>query len=120
MRDYIHVTDLVAGHVAALEHLLHHPGLLQVNLGTGTGVSVLQMLRSFEQACGRKIPFRFAARRPGDIAAYWADPSRAAHILDWRPELGVAAMCRDTWRWRTSQMKQAPRKKPARQLEAAS
>jgi UDP-glucose 4-epimerase len=120
MRDYIHVTDLVAGHVAALDYLLQHPGLLQVNLGTGTGVSVLQMLHYFEQACGRKIPYQFAPRRPGDIAAYWADPSRAERILDWRAKLDVAAMCRDTWRWRTSQVKQSPPNNAARKLEVAS
>jgi UDP-glucose 4-epimerase len=78
------------------------------------------MLHSFEQACGRKIPYQFAPRRPGDIAAYWADPSRAERILDWRAKLDVAAMCRDTWRWRTSQVKQSPPNNAARKLEVAS
>ena len=98
-RDYIHVCDLAEGHVAALRYLRQHPGLLTVNLGTGRPVSVLEMVRGFEQASGRPVPYRIVARRPGDVAACWADPALAERLLGWRARRGVEAMCRDAWRW---------------------
>ena len=99
VRDYIHVCDLAEGHVAALRYLRQHPGLLTVNLGTGEPVSVLQMVRGFEAASGRPVPYRIVARRPGDVAACWADPALAERLLGWRARRGVEAMCRDAWRW---------------------
>ncbi len=99
VRDYIHVCDLAEGHVAALRYLRQHPGLLTVNLGTGEPVSVLQMVRGFEAASGRPVPYRIVARRPGDVAACWADPALAGRLLGWRARRGVDAMCRDAWRW---------------------
>jgi len=99
VRDYIHVCDLAEGHVAALRYLRQHPGLLTVNLGTGQPVSVLEMVRGFEQASGRPVPYRIVARRPGDVAACWADPALAERLLGWRARRGVDAMCRDAWRW---------------------
>jgi UDP-glucose 4-epimerase len=99
MRDYIHVMDLAEGHVAALDHLARGPGLLTVNLGTGRGVSVLDMVRAFEQASGRPVPYRIVDRREGDIAACWADPTLAAKLLGWRTRRDLAQMCADGWRW---------------------
>ena len=99
VRDYIHVCDLAEGHVAALRYLRQHTGLLTVNLGTGRPVSVLEMVRGFEQASGRPVPYRIVARRPGDVAACWADPALAERLLGWRARRGVEAMCRDAWRW---------------------
>lgn len=99
VRDYIHVMDLAEGHVAALDRLARQPGLLTLNLGTGRGVSVLEMLAAFERACGRRLPYRIVARRPGDIAACWADPGEAERVLGWRTRRDLAAMCGDAWRW---------------------
>lgn len=99
VRDYIHVMDLAEGHVAALDRLARQPGLLTLNLGTGRGVSVLEMLAAFEHACGRRLPYRIVARRPGDIAACWADPGEAERVLGWRTRRDLAAMCADAWRW---------------------
>lgn len=99
LRDYIHVCDLAEGHVAALRYLREHPGLLTVNLGTGRPVSVLEMVRGFEQASGRPVPYRLAERRPGDVAACWADPGLAERLLGWRATRNVQAMCQDAWRW---------------------
>ena len=100
VRDYIHVMDLAEGHVAALRHLLARPPqLLTLNLGSGRGISVLEMVRAFGRACGKPVPYETVARRPGDIAAYWADPTRAAHVLGWRTQRDLDALCRDTWRW---------------------
>lgn len=99
VRDYIHVVDLARGHVAALRYLEGRPGVLTVNLGTGRGYSVLEMVRAFERASGRTVPFTIAARRPGDIAECYADPSLAADVLGWRAQRDIDAMCRDTWRW---------------------
>ena len=101
MRDYIHVSDLAEGHVAALRHLREHAGLLTVNLGSGEPVSVLQMVHAFERASGRPVPWRIAARRPGDVPAYWADPDAAALLLGWRTRRGVEQMCADAWRWQS-------------------
>jgi len=102
VRDYIHVVDLARGHVAALERLVAGPGSFTVNLGTGAGHSVLEMVRAFERASGRSVPFEFVARRPGDVAACYADPSLAQRMLGWRAELGVERMCEDAWRWQSA------------------
>ena len=99
LRDYIHVCDLAEGHVAALRYLRQHPGLLTVNLGTGQPASVLEVVQGFEQASGRRVAYRMAPRRAGDVAAYWADPAQAERLLGWRARRGLAAMCADGWRW---------------------
>jgi UDP-glucose 4-epimerase len=99
VRDYIHVVDLALGHLAALDALRAASGLLTVNLGTGVGYSVLDVVRAFEQASGRPVPYRIAPRRAGDIARCYADPSLAARLLGWRARHGLDAMCADTWRW---------------------
>ena len=99
VRDYIHVCDLAEGHVAALRYLNKHPGLLTVNLGTGRPVSVLEMVRAFEQASGRAVPYQLVARRPGDVAQCWADPALAQTLLGWSAQHGVDRMCQDAWRW---------------------
>ena len=101
VRDYIHVTDLVLGHLRALEKLRAHTGLLTVNLGTGVGYSVLEMVRAFEDVIGRPIPHRIVPRRPGDVAEAWADPARARTELGWVAERGLDQMCADAWRWQT-------------------
>lgn len=101
VRDYIHVVDLAEGHVAALERLLAAPGSFTVNLGTGHGVSVLELVRAYEAASERPVPYDIVARRPGDVAACWADPSQAERLLGWRARLGLPRMCADSWRWQT-------------------
>lgn len=102
VRDYIHVMDLAEGHVAALDYLRREGGLLTVNLGTGRGVSVLEMVRAFERASGRPVPYRIVERRPGDVAQCWADPGLAQRLLGWRARRGVEEMCGDGWRWQRS------------------
>jgi UDP-glucose 4-epimerase len=99
VRDYIHVEDLAAGHVAALRRLLDHPGSFTVNLGTGRGHSVLEVVRAYAQASGRDVPYTVVDRRPGDIAACWADPSRARALLGWQARHDLSRMCADSWRW---------------------
>ena len=99
VRDYIHVVDLALGHLAALGALARQPGLLTVNLGTGRGYSVLEMVRAFEKASDRPVPYAIAPRRPGDIAQCYADPALARQLLGWKAERGIEAMCVDTWRW---------------------
>ena len=101
VRDYIHVCDLAEGHVAALRYLRSHSGLLTVNLGTGRPVSVLEMVRAFERASGRTVPYRIVARRPGDVAQCWADPALAQQLLGWTAKLGLDQMCEDAWRWQS-------------------
>ena len=101
VRDYIHVVDLALGHVAALRYLEQHAGLLKVNLGTGRGYSVLEMVKAFADASGRDVPYRIAPRRAGDIACCYADPSLAAELLGWRAQLGIEAICTDAWRWQS-------------------
>ena len=101
VRDYIHVTDLAEGHVAALRRLLGGQGSLTVNLGTGRGLSVLELVRAFEAASGRSVPYEVVARRPGDVAACYADASLARTLLGWRAERDAAAMCADSWRWQS-------------------
>ncbi len=102
VRDYIHVVDLAKGHVCAIEKLRTGCGLKAWNLGVGSGHSVLQMVTAFEQASGRAIPYQLADRRPGDIAACYADASLAAEDLGWRAERGLDEMMVDTWRWQSS------------------
>ena len=99
VRDYIHVADLAEGHLAALRHIEREIGLVTVNLGTGRGYSVLEMIRALEQASGRPIPYRIAPRRPGDVAECWADPSLAERLFGWRARRTLEEMCADTWRW---------------------
>ena len=99
VRDYIHVVDLAEGHVAALRWLLGNPGSLTVNLGTGQGYSVLDLVRAYEAASGRRVPYEIVARRPGDVAACWADPTAARETLGWQARLDLARMCEDSWRW---------------------
>ena len=102
MRDYIHVMDLVEGHVAALEYLEgQESGLLNVNLGRGEGVSVLQMVAAFGQVSGQPIPYELVARRAGDIAECWADSTLANDLLGWSAGRDVEQMCADTWHWQT-------------------
>jgi UDP-glucose 4-epimerase len=101
VRDYIHVVDLAEGHVAAVHHLLNGAGSLSVNLGTGVGTSVLQLVETYARASGRDIPYRIAARRPGDIDACWADPSLALEVLGWKASFGLDRMSADSWRWQS-------------------
>ena len=101
VRDYIHVVDLAKGHVAALRYALEHKGTEVFNLGTGHGVSVLELVSAFEKASGVKIPYEIAPRRPGDLAECWADPSKAERVLGWHAEKTVEDMCADAWRWQS-------------------
>lgn len=103
VRDYIHVVDLARGHVAALNRLHHKAGGVHTwNLGTGQGVSVLDMVRAFEAASGKKVPYEIVARRAGDVAQCWADPARAAQDLGWRAIHDLPRMCADAWRWQSN------------------
>jgi UDP-glucose 4-epimerase len=102
VRDYVHVVDLARGHVAALRHLNENEGVLTVNLGTGRGHSVLEVVRAFAEASGREVPYRIAPPRAGDIDLYYADPALAERLLGWRAERDLAAMCADTWRWQST------------------
>ncbi|MCC6248527.1 MAG: UDP-glucose 4-epimerase GalE [Rubrivivax sp.] len=99
VRDYIHVVDLAEGHVAALERLLAEPGSFTVNLGTGRGASVLEVVRAYEAASGRPVPYRIEPRRAGDVAACWADATLARQLLGWQARLDLNRMCADSWRW---------------------
>ena len=101
VRDYIHVVDLADGHLKALEALQRDGGLITCNLGTGQGYSVLQMVKAFEQASGRSVPYQIAERRSGDIAECYADPAYAAEVLSWRANRGLEQMMVDTWRWQS-------------------
>jgi UDP-glucose 4-epimerase len=98
-RDYIHVVDLANGHIAALNAMQNHPGLLTVNLGTGNNTTVLELIHAFERASGRKIPYEIVGRRTGDTAANYADPSLAKNLLGWTAKYDINRMCEDTWRW---------------------
>jgi UDP-glucose 4-epimerase len=102
VRDYIHVVDLARGHLAAVNAVSARPGVLTVNLGTGRGYSVLEMVRAFAAASGARVPYRIAARRPGDVAQCYADTALARSALGWEARLGIEAMCADTWRWQQS------------------
>ncbi|MEJ2123816.1 MAG: UDP-glucose 4-epimerase GalE [Alphaproteobacteria bacterium] len=99
VRDYIHVMDLAEGHMAALTYLEQKGGLLTVNLGTGTGNSVLEMIKVFEKVSGNKVPYQIVDRRPGDIAECWALPDKAERLLGWKASRGIDEMCADAWRW---------------------
>jgi UDP-glucose 4-epimerase len=107
VRDYIHVVDLAKGHVKALKALQKlpypkgHKGLVTVNLGTGLGYSVLDMVNAFEKASGKSVPYEIVARRPGDVAQCYADPNYAFEVLGWKAELGIDRMCEDAWRWQS-------------------
>jgi len=104
VRDYIHVVDLARGHLNAIEALEAKPEghVLIVNLGTGQGYSVLDMVHAFEKASGRSVPYEIVARRAGDIATCYADPALAKELLNWQAEYGVDQMCEDTWRWQSN------------------
>lgn len=102
VRDYIHVVDLADGHVAALQALARKAGVHIYNLGTGNGVSVLEMVKAFSDACGKSLPYQIVPRRAGDIAECWADCSRAAKDLNWRASRDLAAMTADTWHWQSN------------------
>ncbi|MDQ9170680.1 UDP-glucose 4-epimerase GalE [Oxalobacteraceae bacterium R-40] len=101
VRDYIHVVDLARGHVAALNRLFSKDGLFTVNLGTGQGYSVLDAVRTFEQASERSVPYEIASRRPGDVASCYASPIAARELLNWRAEKNLKDMCVDLWRWQS-------------------
>jgi UDP-glucose 4-epimerase len=102
VRDYIHVVDLAAGHLKALEFVAGASGWHAVNLGTGQGYSVLEMVKAFERASGRTVAYRIAPRRPGDAAACYAHTQKAAELLGWKAERGVDDMCESTWRWQST------------------
>ena len=101
VRDYIHVVDLAKGHVAAIAHLMKTPGESVFNLGTGTGYSVLDMVKAFETANGIPVPYEIAPRRPGDLATCYADPAKSAEVLGWKATKDQTDMCRDTWNWQS-------------------
>ena len=105
VRDYVHVMDLAAGHVAAMQYLARAPGPTTLNLGSGRGHSVLEVVAAFERACGKPIARRAAPRRPGDVASCYADPSRAQEVLGWRAERDLDAICTDAWRWQTNRQR---------------
>ncbi len=105
VRDYIHVVDLAEGHLKALDRIKLSMGLDIYNLGTGQGYSVLEMIKAFEQACDKQIPYKIAPRREGDVAACFADPTLAATELNWRAKLGLDEMCDSTWKWQSSNPK---------------
>ena len=97
VRDYIHVVDLAKGHVNAAQYSLTHKGWIAINLGTGIGYSVLDIIRAYQRACGKPIPYKLVARRPGDVASNWADPKRAYELLGWKAQYGLDDMCRHSW-----------------------
>ena len=101
VRDYIHVVDLAKGHVKAIEGMEKLDGVNIFNLGTGTGYSVLDIIKAFSQACGKEIPYVIDPRRPGDIATCYSDPSKAYEVLGWKAEKNLEDMCRDAWRWQS-------------------
>lgn len=102
VRDYIHVVDLAKGHVKAVEYLEKNTGLEIINLGTGRGYSVLEVLKAFEKAVGKEIPYKIVERRPGDIATTYAKADKAKEVLGWEAGLGIDDMCEDSWRWQKS------------------
>ena len=102
VRDYIHVVDLAQGHLAALESLAKVEGCIAVNLGTGRGYSVLEMIAAAQEAAGREIPYEIVGRRPGDASAVYADPARALDLLGWKASRGLDEICADSWRWQSS------------------
>jgi UDP-glucose 4-epimerase len=101
VRDYIHVVDLARGHIKAVNYLLSNKGSLTVNLGAGRGYSVLDLVKAFEKASGKKIPYKIVTKRPGDIATFFADASIAKEKLNWQVEYDLQRMCEDSWRWQS-------------------
>ena len=101
VRDYIHVVDLALGHIKAIEKLASKPGVVIYNLGTGKGYSVLDMVKAFEKASSRKVPYKVVDRRPGDIAICYANPGKAKQELGWQATRGIKEMCQDAWRWQS-------------------
>ena len=101
VRDYIHVVDLAKGHVAAVKYVVGTQGCEVFNLGTGTGYSVLDMVKAFEKANGVKVPYQIVDRRPGDMPTCYADPAKSARVLGWKAEKNLEDMCRDSWRWQS-------------------
>ncbi len=101
VRDYIHVVDLARGHVAAIDYMRTHKGENVFNLGTGTGYSVLDMVKAFERVSGQKVPYKIVDRRPGDLATVYAEPAKSAEELGWKAECNLDDMCRDTWNWQS-------------------
>ncbi|MBQ3704307.1 MAG: GDP-mannose 4,6-dehydratase, partial [Oscillospiraceae bacterium] len=101
VRDYIHVVDLARGHVCAIEYMMKHRGENVFNLGTGTGYSVLDMVKAFERVTGVKIPYEIVDRRPGDLATVYSSPDKSAQLLGWKAEYNLDDMCRDTWAWQS-------------------
>jgi UDP-glucose 4-epimerase len=102
VRDYIHVMDLADGHVKALDKMSTFTEIMTINLGTGKGYSVLEVLKAFEAACGKKVPYSIAPRRAGDIATCFADPTYAKAVLGWEAQRGINEMCKDSWRWQSN------------------
>ena len=105
LRDYIHVVDLAVGHLKAVEKLASNPGLQVYNLGTGQPSSVLDVVKAFERASGRKVPYEIVPRRPGDVAASYADPAKAHRELGWKAVRGLDQMCADAWKWQNANPK---------------
>jgi UDP-glucose 4-epimerase len=105
VRDYIHVVDLAQGHLAALNYLQNQQASITVNLGTGRGVSVQELADTFARVTGVPVPYRFVDRRPGDVAACYADTRLAQEALGWQAQLGVERMCQDAWRWQSQNPK---------------
>ena len=102
VRDYIHVVDLAAGHLKAVDYVMNHTGAEAFNLGTGEGYSVLDLVKAFERASGQTIPYTIAPRRPGDIAICFADPTKSRQVLNWQATHGIEDMCRDAWHWQSN------------------
>ena len=101
VRDYIHVVDLAKGHVAAVNHVMNNKGCEVFNLGTGTGYSVLDMVKAFNEANNLDLPYKIVDRRPGDLAVCYADPTKSAEVLGWKAERNLNDMCRDSWNWQS-------------------
>jgi UDP-glucose 4-epimerase len=101
VRDYIHVVDLAQGHVKSVEYLLSGKPSLTLNLGTGVGYSVMDVIRAYEEVVGRPIPYQVTDRRPGDVALYYADPSLAQAVIGWKAKRDLKQMCADSWRWQS-------------------
>ena len=99
VRDYIHVVDLAKGHIKAVEYALSHKGVEKINLGTGKGYSVLEVLHAYEHACGKELAYKIMDRRPGDIAECYADTEKAERVLGWKAQYGIEEMCEDSWKF---------------------
>ena len=105
VRDYIHVVDLAKGHVCAIEYAASHTGAEVINLGTGVGYSVLDMVKAFEKTTGKAVPYKIVGRRAGDVAECYSDPAKAKELLGWTAEYGLEDMCADSWRWQSQNPK---------------